>query len=367
MDIIGLSGEQYDYSFEVVDPNARNSPQTVVITLDVGIHRYVPEDFPTIQQAINEASNADMITVSSGLYNENINFMGKDIVLTSTNPENSNVVATTIIDGGENDSVVTFSGSETSACKLRGFTITNGNAEDGGGINGNGTEASVVNCTIRNNIVSHIGGGLYLCNGTISNCTVVDNTATNSGGGLAMCDGSITNCIIWNNNTTQGSGDQLYSGSMPTYSCIQDWAEGGTGNIITDPLFADTEKGNYHLKSEYGRWDPNSNLWVYDSNTSLCIDAGDPASDWTEELWPHGKRINMLAYGGTPQASMSPNSVGNIANLDHDDAVDANDLGLLSEDWLYAEYLLDTDLNRNGKVDIADFAEFGKQWLWVEP
>jgi hypothetical protein len=74
----------------------------------------------------------------------------------------------------------------------------------------------------------------------------------------------------------------------------------------------------------------------------------------------------MGAYGGTPQASMSPSPVGNIADLDHDGAVDANDLGLLSEDWLWAEYLLDTDLNRNGKVDIADFSIFAQQWLWVE-
>jgi hypothetical protein len=43
--------------------------------------------------------------------------------------------------------------------------------------------------------------------------------------------------------------------------------------------------------------------------TSPCIDAGDPNSDWTGEIWPHGERINMGTYGGTQQASMSTQTV----------------------------------------------------------
>lgn len=53
--------------------------------------------------------------------------------------------------------------------------------------------------------------------------------------------------------------------------------------------------------------------WVYDDSNSLCIDAGDPNSDWSDELWPNGNRINMGAYGGTPQASLSLSTVGNDA------------------------------------------------------
>ena len=63
--------------------------------------------------------------------------------------------------------------------------------------------------------------------------------------------------------------------------------------------------GDYHLKSQAGRWDVNSQSWVQDDVTSPCIDAGDQGSDWTAELRPHGECINMGAYGGTPQASMS--------------------------------------------------------------
>jgi hypothetical protein len=63
--------------------------------------------------------------------------------------------------------------------------------------------------------------------------------------------------------------------------------------------------GDYHLKSQAGRWDPNTGSWVQDDVTSLCIDAGDPNSPIGEEPFPNGGRINMGAYGGTAEASRS--------------------------------------------------------------
>ena len=72
----------------------------------------------------------------------------------------------------------------------------------------------------------------------------------------------------------------------------------------------------------------------------------------------------MGAYGGTTQASMSPNPIGNIADLNHDNVVNLNDFGLLSQDWQKEEFLLDTDLDLNGVVDINDLVEMGYQWLW---
>ena len=39
----------------------------------------------------------------------------------------------------------------------------------------------------------------------------------------------------------------------------------------------------------------------------IGIDAGDPNSLIGDELYPNGNRINMGAYGGTDQASMSKN------------------------------------------------------------
>ena len=77
----------------------------------------------------------------------------------------------------------------------------------------------------------------------------------------------------------------------------------GTGNIEQDPLFADAANGDFHLKSEYGRW--NGTSWVYDNVTSPCIDTGDPLSPIGDESAANGGRINMGAYGGTQEASKS--------------------------------------------------------------
>jgi len=84
--------------------------------------------------------------------------------------------------------------------------------------------------------------------------------------------------------------------------CTLNWGE---GNIDTDPCFADASNGDYHLKSQAGRWDPNSESWVQDNVTSPCIDAGDPMSPIGPEPFPNGGRINMGAYGGTAEASKS--------------------------------------------------------------
>jgi len=86
------------------------------------------------------------------------------------------------------------------------------------------------------------------------------------------------------------------------------WANGfspisGTENLAVDPLFADAAQGDYHLKSQYGRW--NDSAWVYDTETSPCVDAGDPALAYIREPEPNGGRINMGIYGGTTCASKS--------------------------------------------------------------
>jgi hypothetical protein len=88
------------------------------------------------------------------------------------------------------------------------------------------------------------------------------------------------------------------------FSCIEQGAQ-GDGNISEDPLFADPANGDYHLLSEGGRYVPAYGLWAFDTVTSPCVDAGDPSLDPGAERIPNGGRINMGAFGGTPQASLS--------------------------------------------------------------
>src|SRR5436309_506423 len=63
----------------------------------------IPADYPTIQAGINASSNGDTVLVAPGTYNENIDFKGKAITVTSSGGATS-----TIVDGGFRSPTVTF-------------------------------------------------------------------------------------------------------------------------------------------------------------------------------------------------------------------------------------------------------------------
>ena len=81
----------------------------------------------------------------------------------------------------------------------------------------------------------------------------------------------------------------------------------GSGNIRKDPSFADPQRGDFHLKSQRGRFVPGSGggdpaswgIWILDEATSPCIDAGDPEIRPNRERMPNGGRLNQGATGGT--------------------------------------------------------------------
>jgi len=208
------------------------------------------------------------------------------------------------------------------------------------------------------------------CRVSCMNCTFTDNYSALMGGAISNQQGDLVvkDSILWNDSATF-QGAEIYSfiedNANVTYTNIEGgWP--GTGNINTNPLFADANNYDVHLKSHYGRWDPVQAIWVSDDVNSPCIDAGDPNSDWTEELWPHGGRINMGAYGGTAEASLSSSNVGNLADLNHDGSVDYFDLDLFGDKWTIQESLLSQDMDRNGIVDGKDYATFALNWLWEE-
>lgn len=208
------------------------------------------------------------------------------------------------------------------------------------------------------------------------------------GGGVA----TVINCIVWDCQTSISVADSHQLDGEPNagshitvvYCDIKGGRNGVSitqkgdvldstvtwleGNIDSDPRFVNPDSNDYHLKSGAGHWNPNTQSWVKDeiTSTSPCIDAGDPNSDWTTELWPNGERINMGGYGGTSQASMSPSSAGNIADLNHDDIVDWRDFADFSNTWEANKSLLAEDLDRNAIVDPNDLLIFTENWLWQQ-
>ncbi len=143
---------------------------------------------------------------------------------------------------------------------------------------------------------------VYITNSVIANNNP-SGSSGNGGNGVYADNAStatISNSILW------GNGDDFYvrSGSAinVSYSLSSEtWS--GTGNISSDPLFADSANNDYHLRSTAGRYNPQNGAWVIDTAHSPAIDAGNPSSPYALETAPNGGRINMGAYGNTAEAS----------------------------------------------------------------
>ncbi len=153
---------------------------------------YVPDDFATIQEAIDSASvvSGDTVAVRAGTYTENIDFDGKAITLIGEEGAEA-----TTIDGAQNGSVVMCNSGEDSGTVIEGFTITNGNgtydylfyAIAGGGVYCKDSSPKIKDCLIIDN-EADFGGGIYGGSPTVSGCVVNNNEAT-WGGGLFCFEG----------------------------------------------------------------------------------------------------------------------------------------------------------------------------------
>ncbi|MBT3234203.1 MAG: hypothetical protein HN356_15495, partial [Calditrichaeota bacterium] len=173
----------------------------------------VPDDFETIQAAIDASENGDEIHVSPGEYVENIDFDGK-IISVIGNPDNPEEV---IIDGGGDGNVVMIANGETDDTILSGFTIRNGDTEDGGGIYCVDSYPTLLNLIVRDNVVTRNGGGIY-CTGSDGNSIRMERLEVTSnqswqGAGIFLVelDVSLSNSIISENYST-GQGSGIYCG-----------------------------------------------------------------------------------------------------------------------------------------------------------
>jgi hypothetical protein len=208
-----------------------------------------------------------------------------------------------------------------------------------------GQELQLVNCTASHNTAPK---GKFLLEETptagygtteIHNCIIADGSGelsndkgtitiryTNLVGGASVVDDP-SGLIVWEDGNIDVD---------PYFADPGHWDTNGTPDDSSDDFFV---AGDYHLKSQAGRWDPNSASWVQDDVTSPCIDAGDPNSSIGYEPFPNGGRINMGAYGGTAEASKpylgEPVCETIIAgDINGDCIVDFEDFRLLALHWM---------------------------------
>src|SRR6185436_3030312 len=79
-------------------------------------------DSPTIQAGIDSSALGDTVLVGPGSYLENIDFVGKDILVRSE----LGAEITTIDGSGRPETVVLFRNRESRRATLEGFTLTGG-------------------------------------------------------------------------------------------------------------------------------------------------------------------------------------------------------------------------------------------------
>lgn len=303
----------------------------------------VPSEYLTIQEAIDASVSGDTIVVAPGRYKENINFNGKNVLLTSNflHDQDVNTILNTIIDGGypENPdfaSCVMFISGEDSSAILQGFTLTNGKGSrwvdehgagvyrEGGGIlsalsaptirfnyitgneainksgmisaGGGGIRAGDGNASIYNNVISHnkgrYGAGIVLnyTGAVVRNNIISQNEGGEDfgGGGIWINHPSGENLpIIIENNTIVGNISNISGGGLRIISTIVS----GKNNIIwgnsavTLPSSGIDVSGSTAVLSYncvQGGWTGNGNISsdpLFAEGTELYLSVGSPCID----------------------------------------------------------------------------------------
>ncbi|MHC4501162.1 MAG: choice-of-anchor Q domain-containing protein, partial [Planctomycetota bacterium] len=282
----------------------------------LAVERFVPSEYATIQAAIDDCNDGDVVIVEPNTYtgpgNRDIDFLGKAITVRSSNPEDPAVVAATVIDCEASGRGFHFYSGETSSSVVAGLTITNGYALYGAGIFCEGSSPTISKCIFSANTAEMGSGGIenLNCSAVVANCIFTGNMSGGSGGGIENFNSPATvrSCVFWGNLAGTGGGVQNVSSSAAIINCTFSdnyadqggainnyessgstvtncilWGDSayeapeiygdcsasycdvegsypGTGNIAADPCFVDPAGGDYHL-----------------SAGSPCIESGDPA------------------------------------------------------------------------------------------
>lgn len=252
---------------------------------------YVPDDFATIQDGIDGATNGDTVIVRDGIYTERIVLNGRAITLISENGSGT----TTISGSGLGGSVVTVQNGEGPDTVIEGFTITQGYADFGGGVVIYDSSPTLRNNLISSNHCNYDGGGVYAEYGevNIESCTFISNSSSNNyveGGGafFKAMTGSISNCVFQGNSL---SGTD---------------SKGGGISMSGSTLFISNSSFIYNRSNDGGA--------IYQTGGDLSIDGGSFQSNSTNRSYGYGGAIVLIGRALIENTVFDSNSAANSSS-----------------------------------------------------
>lgn len=384
------------------DIGAYESGGTMGMSLP-GVVKRGSDWYCSIAEAVNQAVADDTITVYPGHYRECVVIKLDGLTLESSDSDDPNIVASTIIDptgsynyydrynphdpcdlpdpcdpcdaiygaaisivpGNDN---VTISGITLTGG--RGYVNDNDTPEDpcddmtqGGGVFGSGVDDLVIShCDIISNIADN-GGGVFLHDSerpTVRHCLLAGNVASDYGGGIEVFDCNdvdVRNCIIAGNRALFGSG--FYAvGSSPVNVEFCTITENNVGNNGLD--------GGMVLMNSSAKV-TNSIIWANQSDQIGMYEGGEAEVSYCDAGDGGGGDV----YVGLGNLNADPCFVALGSWLDNGTPGNYDD-----DRWIQGDYHLQTeaqtrlidkaaqgDANGDGVVDLEDFAEIARVWL----
>ena len=196
----------------------------------------VPRDYARIQDAIEAAEPGDLVLVMPGTYLESLDFLGKAITVSGKSPEDSMIVAATVVDASQLGSAVQFVSGEDRNSLLSGLTLTGGSGAPcgepgstcGGGVYCEGSSPTLHGCRIVGNAALNPrgkGGGVYCaqCSPLLEHCQLLNNRSSYQGGAIYVKDCpllELVDCTISGNSAGQdGGGIRAHGSSLRLTRC----------------------------------------------------------------------------------------------------------------------------------------------------